>query len=116
MNQKKKPWQPTGRRETELRRKGAAMLGSTSWLPLKKRHPTKQCVVVVKRRRDGYGGNGLSPSGVQNREDSGAELKIAKYGRPCVPHGKSGNLQRILLRRPPPMKKNPVFLLLEQIY
>ena len=110
MNQEKKPWPPARRREIELGRKGVAVLGSTSWLPLEKRHPTKQCVVVVKRRRDGYVGNGLDLSDIQNREDSGTGLKIAAYGRPCVPHGKSANLQRIPLCRPPPMKKNPMFL------
>ena len=114
MIQKKKPWQHIEERETELRRKGAALLGSTSWLPLEKRHPTKQCVEVVRRRRDGYVGNGPSPSGVQNREDSDAGLKTATYGRPCVPHGKSGNLQRSPLCRPLLRKKNPVFLPLEK--
>ena len=114
MNQKKKPWQPAGKEETELGRKGATVLGSTSWLPLEKRHLKKQCVEVVKRRKDEYVGNGPSLFGVQNREDIGAGLRIAAYGRPCVPHGKSGNLQRIPLHRPPPKKKNPVFLPLEK--
>ena len=91
------------------------MLGCTSRLPLEQRRPTKSFVVVVKRRRDGYVGNGLSPFGIQNREDSGAGLKTAEYGRPFVPHGKSGNLQRIPLCKPPPMKKNPMFLPLEKI-
>ena len=79
------------------------MLGSMSWLPLEETHPTRQCVEVVRRRRDGNVRNRPSPSGVQNREDNGAGLKTAAYGRPCVPHGKSGNLQRIPLCRPPPM-------------
>ena len=114
MNPEKKPWPPEGKEETELGRKGATVPGSTSWLPLEKRHLKNQCVEVVRKRRDGCVGNGRSPSGIQNREDSGTGLKIATYGRPCVPHGKSGNLQRILLRRPPPMKKYPVFLLLEK--
>ena len=35
---------------------------------------------VVRKRRDGCVGNGGSPSGVQNREDSGAGLKTATYG------------------------------------
>ena len=115
MNQEKKPWQPARREETELGRKGATVLECTSWLPQEKRHPRNQCVEVVTRRRDAYVGNGQNPSGVQNREDSGAGLKTAGYGRHCVPHGKSGNLQRIRLRRPPIMKKNPVFLPLEKI-
>ena len=67
--------------------------------------------VAVKRRRDGHVGNGLSLSDVKNREDSSARLKTAKYGRLYVPHGKSENLQRVPLRRPPPMMKNPAFLL-----
>ena len=116
MNQKNKPWQLARRREIKLGKKGVAMLGSKSWLPLEKIHLKKQYVEVVKRRRDGCVGNGRSPSGVQNREDSGVGLKTAAYGRLCVPLGKSGNLQRILLRRPPPKKKNPVFPPLEKIY
>ena len=72
MIQKKKPWPPEGKEETELGRKGAAVQESMSWLPLEKRDPTKQCVVVLKRRRDGYVGNGGSPSGVKTKEDSGA--------------------------------------------
>ena len=68
------------------------MLGCTSCLPLEQKRPTKTFVVAVKRRRDVYVGNGLSASGVQNREDSGTRLKTAEYGRPYVPHGKSGNL------------------------
>ena len=92
MNQKKKPWQRARRRETELRRKLATMLGSMSWLPLEKRHLKKQCVEVVKRRRDGYVGNGPNAFGVQNKEDSGARLKTAAYGRHCMPLGKSGDL------------------------
>ena len=111
MIQEKKPWQLIGKEETERRRKGATMPGSTSWLPQEKRHLKKQCVEVVKRRKDGYVGNRSSPYGVQNREDSGAGLKTAAYGRHCVPLGKSGNLQRILLHKPPPkcilpLKKN----------
>ena len=86
MNQEKKPWQLARRNGTELRRKGATVLRSMSRQSLEKRHPTKQCVVVVKRRRDGYVRNGPSPSGVQSREDSGAGLRTAAYGRPCVPH------------------------------
>ena len=39
MKQKKKPWQHAEEKETKLGRKGTAMLGSTSWLPLEKRHP-----------------------------------------------------------------------------
>ena len=115
MIQKKKPWQPEGKEETELGRKGATVPGSTSWLPQEKRHLRNQCVEVVKRRRDEYVGNGPNQSGVQNREDSGAGLKTAGYGRHCVPLGKSGNLQRFLLRRPSRRKKNPVFLPLEKI-
>ena len=95
--------------------KGATVLGCTSWLPLEQRRPNKPFVVAVKRRRDEHVRNGLSPSGIQNREDSGAGMKIAKYGRHCVPHGKSGNLQRIPLHRPPRVKKNPAFLPLEKI-
>ena len=91
------------------------MPGSTSWLPLETRHLKKQCEEVVKRRKDGYVRNGPNPSGVQNREDSGAGLKTAAYGRHCMPLGKSGNLQRFLLRRPSQRKKNPVFLPLEKI-
>ena len=90
------------------------MPGNTSWLPLEKRHLKNQCVEIVKRRREGYVGNGPNPFGVQNREDSGAGLKIAGYGRHCVPLGKSGNLQRFRLRRPSQRKKNPVFLPLEK--
>ena len=115
MIQKKKPWPPEGKEETELGRKGATVPESTSWLPLEKRHPKKQCVEVVKRRRDWCVGNGRSPSGVQNRKDSGIGLKTAAYGRHCVPLGKSGNLQRFLLRRLSLRKKNPVFLPLEKI-
>ena len=115
MIQKKKPWQPEGKEETELGRKGATVPESTSWLPQEKRHLRNQCVEVVKRRRDECVGNGRNPSGVQNREDSGAGLKTAGYGRHCVPLGKSGNLQRFLLRRPSRRKKNPVFLPLEKI-
>ena len=115
MIQKKKPWQPEGKEEIELGRKGATVPENTRWQPQKRRHLRKQCVEVVKRRRDGYVGNGQNPSGVQNREDSGAGLKTAGYGRHCVPLGKSGNLQRFLLRRPSRRKKNPVFLLLEKI-
>ena len=100
MRQEKEPWQPEGKEETELGRKGATVPGNTSWLPLKTRHLRKPCVEMVKRRRDVYVGNGPNPSGVQNREDNGARLKIAEYGRHCVPLGKSGNLQRFLLRRP----------------
>ena len=81
------------------------MLGSMSWLPLKKRHLRKRCVEVVKRRRDKYVGNGQNLFGVQNREDSGAGQRTAGYGRLCVPHGKSGNLQRIPLCRPSTKKK-----------
>ena len=92
MNQEKKLWQPARRKGTELGRKGTTVLGSTSWLPLETRHLKKQCEEVVKRRRDGYVGNGPNPFGVQNREDSGAGLKTAAYGRLCVPLGKSGNL------------------------
>ena len=114
MNQKKKPWQPAGKEETELGRKGATVLGSMSWLPLEKRHLKKQCVEVVKRRKGEYVGNGQNLFDVQNREDSGAGQRTAKYGRLCVPHGKSGNLQRIPLRRPSQKKKNPVFLPLEK--
>ena len=114
MNQEKKPWQLARKRETELRRKGTTMPGNTSWLPLEKRHLKKQCVEVVKRRRNVYVRNGPNPSGVQNREGRGAGLKTAAYGRHCVPFGKSGNLQRILLCRPPQRKKNPVFLPLEK--
>ena len=91
------------------------MPGNTSWLPQEKRHLRKQFVEVVKRRRDAYVGNGPNPFGVQNREDSGAGLKTAGYGRHCVPLGKSGNTQRFLLRRPSQRKKNPVFLPLEKI-
>ena len=115
MIQEKKPWQLAGKEETELGRKGATVPGSTSWLPQEKRHLRKQFVEVVKRRRDAYVGNGPNPSGVQNREDSGAGLKTAKYGRHCVPLGKSRNLQRFQLRRPSQRKKNPVFLPLEKI-
>ena len=61
-------------------------------IALESRCPTKPFIVVVKRGRDGYVRNGQSPYGIQNREDSGARLKTAEYGRPCVPHGKSGNL------------------------
>ena len=93
MIQKKKPWPPEGKEGTELRRKGATVPGSTSWLPQEKRHLRKQFVEVVKRRKDAYVGNGPNPFGVQNREDSGVGLKIAGYGRHCVPLGKSGNLQ-----------------------
>ena len=92
MIQEKKPWQLTGKEETELGRKGAAVQESTSWLPREKSYLKKQCVEVVKRRKDGYVGNRSSPYGVQNREDSGAELKTAEYGKHCVPLGKSGNL------------------------
>ena len=110
--QEMEPWQHTGRRETVLGGKDAAVQKCTSWRPLERRNPTKQCVVVIKRRRDRYVRNGRSPSSrVQNREDSGAGLKTAKYGRLYVPHGKSENLQRVPLRRPPPMMKNPAFLL-----
>ena len=49
-----KPWQPARKRGTELGRKGAAMLGCMSRLPLEQRRPTKLFVVAVKRRRDGY--------------------------------------------------------------
>ena len=114
MNQKRKPWKPTRKEETELRKKGATVPGSMSWLPLKKQHLKKQCVEVVKRRKDGCVGNGQNLFDVQNREDSGAGLRTAEYGRLCVPHGKSGNLQRIPQCRPPPKKKNPVFLPLEK--
>ena len=100
MIQKKKPWQLARKEETELRRKGATTLGNTSWLPRKTRHLRKQFMEVAKKRRDAYVGNGRNPSGVQNREDSGARLKTAGYGRHCVPLGKSGNLQRFRLRRP----------------
>ena len=82
---------------------------------MEKRHLKNQCVEVVRKRRDGCAGNGRSPSGVQNREDSSAGLKTAAYGRLCVPLGKSGNLQKFLLRRPSLKKKNPVLLLLEKI-
>ena len=58
--------------ETDLGRKGATVLESMSWLPLKKKHLEKQCVEVVKRRKGEYVGNGQNPFGVQNREDSGA--------------------------------------------
>ena len=112
MIQKKKPWQLAGKEGTELGRKGAIVPGSTSWLPLETRHLKNQCVEVVRKRRDGCVRNGRSPSGVQSKEDSGAKLKTAAYGRPWVPHGKSRNLQRIPLCRPLPMKENPVFLLL----
>ena len=115
MNQEKKLWQPARRKGTELGRKGVTVPGSTSWLPLEKRHLKNQCMEVVRKRRDECVGNGRNPSGVQNREDSGAGLKTATYGRHCVPLGKSGNLQRILLHRPPPKKKNLVFLPLEKI-
>ena len=115
MIQEKKPWQLARKEETELGRKGATVLVSTSWLPQEKRHLRNQFVEVVKRRRDAYVGNGRNPSGVQNREDSGAGLKTAGYGRHCVPLGKSGNLQRFRLRRPSQRKKNPVFLPLEKI-
>ena len=71
MHQKKKPWKPAGREETELGRKGATVLESMSWLPLEKRHLKKQCVEVVKRRKEEYVGNGQNLFGVQNREDSG---------------------------------------------
>ena len=110
MRQEKKPWQPEGKEETELGRKGATVPGNTSWLPQEKRHLKNQCVEVVRKRRDGCVRNGRSPSGIQNREDSGVGLKTAAYGRHCAPLGKSGNLQRSPLRRPPPKKKNPVFL------
>ena len=113
MIQKKKPWQPEGKEETELGRKGATVLESTSWLPQEKRHLRNPCVEVIKRRRDAYVGNGRNPSGVQNREDNGAGVKIAVYGRHCVPLGKSGNLQRFLLRRPSQRKKNPALFPLE---
>ena len=116
MIQKKKPWQLVGKEETELRRKGATVLGCTSWPPQEKRHLRNQCMEVVKGRRDAYIRNGPNSFGIQNREDSGVGLKTAAYGRLCVPLGKSGNLQRILLRRPPPKKKNPVFPPLEKIY
>ena len=76
------------------------MPGNTTLLPQEKRHLRKQFVEVVKRRRDAYVGNGPNPFGVQNKEDSGAGLKTATYGRYCVPLGKSGNLQRFQLRRP----------------
>ena len=115
MIQKKKLWQPEGKEETELGRKGATVPGNTSWLPREKRHLRNQCVEVIKRRRDAYVRNGPNPFGVQNREDSGAGLKTAGYGRYCVPLGKSGNLQRFLLRKPSRRKKNPVFLPLEKI-
>ena len=92
MNQEKKPWQPEGKEETELGRKGATAPRSTSWLPLEKRHLKKQCVEVVKRRRDGYVGIGQSPSGIQSKEGNGTGLRTAVYGRPCVPLGKSKNL------------------------
>ena len=92
MIQEKKPWQLIGKEETERRRKGATMLENTSWMPLETRHLKNQFVEVVKRRREGYVENGPNPSGVQNREDSGAGLKTAAYGRHCVPLGKSGNL------------------------
>ena len=115
MRQEKKPWQPEGKEETELGRKGATMPGSTSWLPLETRHLKNQCVEVVKRRREERIRNGRNPSNVQNREDNGAGLKTAVYGRHCVPLGKSGNLQRFLLCRPSQRKKNPVFLPLEKI-
>ena len=92
-----------------------AILENTSSLPLEKRHPTKQCVVVIKRRRDGYVGNGGNPCDIQNREDSGAGLKTAGFGRHCVPLGKKGNLQRIPLCRPPLKKENPAFLSLVKI-
>ena len=114
MNQEKKLWQPARRKGTELGRKGATVPGSTSWLPLEKRHLKNQWMEVVKRRRDGCVGNGRSPFGVQNGEDSSARLKTAAYGRHCVPLGKSGNLQRFLLRRPSRRKKNLVFLPLEK--
>ena len=115
MNQEKKPWQPEGKEETELRRKGATVPGRRSWLHQEKRHLKNQYVEVVRRKRDGCVGNGRSPSDVQNREDNGAGLKTAVYGRHCVPLGKSGNLQRFLLRRPSRRKKNPVFLPLQKI-
>ena len=92
MIQEKKPWQPARRKETELGRKGATVQESTSWLPQEKRHLRNQCVEVIKRRRDAYVGNGPNPFGIQNREDSGAGLKTAAYGRHCVRLGKSGNL------------------------
>ena len=114
MTQEKKPWPPEGKEGTELGRKGATVPKNTSWLPLQTRNLKKPCVEVVKRRRDGCIGNGQNLSSVQNREDSGTGLKTASYGRHCVPLGKSGNLQRILLRRPPQRKKNPVFLPLEK--
>ena len=81
------------------------MPGNMSWLPQEKRRLKKPYVEVVKRRRDGCVGYGPNPSGVQNREDSGAGLKKAVYGRHCMPLGKSGNLQRFLLRRPSQRKK-----------
>ena len=115
MNQEKKLWQPARRKGTELGRKATTVLGSTSWLPLETRHLKKQCEEVVRRKRDRCVRNGRSPSGIQNREDNGAGLKTAAYGRHCVPLGKSGSLQRFLLRRPSLKKKNPVLLLLEKI-
>ena len=114
MNQEKKLWQPARRKGTELGRKGATVPRNTSWLPQEKRYLKNQCMEVVRRRRDGCVGNGRSPSDVQNREDNGAGLKTAVYGRHCVPLGKSGNLQRFLLCRPSQRKKNPVFLPLEK--
>ena len=115
MNQEKKPWQLARKEETELGRKGATMPGNMSWLPQETRHLKKPYEEVVKRRRDGCVGIGRSPSGIQNREDNGAGLKTAAYGRHCVPLGKSGSLQRFLLCRPSRRKKNPVFLPLEKI-
>ena len=115
MIQKKKPWQPKGKEETELGRKGAIVPECTSWLPQEKRHLINQCVEVVKRRRDECVGNGQNPSGGQSREDRGAGLKTAGYGRHCMPLGKSGNLQRFRLCRLSQRKKNPVFLPLEKI-
>ena len=100
MIQRKKPWQLAGRKGTELGRKGANVPGKTSWLPLEIRHLRNQYEEVVERRKEEYVGNGPNPFGVQNREDSGAGQKTAVYGRHCVPLGKSGNLQRFLLRRP----------------
>ena len=81
MRQEKKPWNPEGKEETELGRKGATVPESMSWLPQEKRRLKNQYMEVVKRRRDGYVGNGPNPFSVQNKEDSGNGLKTAAYGR-----------------------------------
>ena len=115
MKVKKKPQKHAGKEGTELGEKGADMQGCRNWQPQEMINATRLHAVARKKRKPGYVGNGVSPSDVQSREDSGAGQKTAVYGRRCVPLGKRGNLQRIPLRKPPPVMKNLAFLLLVKI-